>query len=67
MSKIRPFSNILVKHMEDRGLTTRTLHERSGLTVDYINKLRSGTRYDPSRQALIALARGLECSVEELC
>ena len=49
-----------------KGLSQRTLAERSDLDVTYISGIERGVR-NPSLKSLETLAMGLGCSISETC
>ena len=54
--------NILKKQM---GITTEELSKRSGIPAGTLNKILSGQTSDPKLETVKAIARVLECSIDE--
>lgn len=42
------------------------LSEKTGLTVDYLSKLNTGRRKNPTREAMEKIANALEITLDEL-
>ena len=49
-----------------KGLSQKSLAERSGLSANYIGTLERGVQ-NPSLMSLASLAKGLSCSMAETC
>lgn len=49
-----------------RGLTNESLSAQSEISLGTLNKLLSGATADPKLSTLLALAKGLDCSVDEM-
>jgi len=62
------FSENLAKLMADRGLSQSTLAAKAGITQPRISGYLTESKYSkfPSLKILIALARALRCSIDEL-
>lgn len=54
------------KLKKEKGLTNESLSERSGISAGTLNKLLSGATADPKLSTLSALAKALNCSLDEM-
>lgn len=56
-----------VKDLRDKaGLTQQQVAERAGLSISIVTKIEYGLTGDPRWSTMLALARGLGCSVADL-
>lgn len=51
---------------QSRGLRTEDLAYKSGVPISTLRSVMQGRTLDPSYSTLAALARALECTIEEL-
>ena len=60
------FGNSIRKLRAKKKLTQRELAKRAGLDVTYISGIERGVR-NPSLKSLESVAKGLGCSISEIC
>ena len=58
--------NLLLLFKES-GLTKHEVAERGNLPYDTVKRIIKGTTFNPSVETLISLARGLNCTVDDIC
>ena len=51
---------------KEKGLTNESLSKQSEISLGTLNKLLAGATADPKLSTLLALAKGLDCSVDEM-
>jgi transcriptional regulator with XRE-family HTH domain len=56
---------IINKLKKERGLTSEQLSKESGVPLGTLNKILNGTTKDPKLETLKALARVLNCSLDD--
>lgn len=61
-----PYPNRIRSLREARGFTQRGLAQAAGLSFTGVQGIESGKRADARRSTLLALARALEVSLDEL-
>ena len=49
---------------KEKGLTNESLSKQSEISLGTLNKLLSGATADPKLSTLLALSKGLDCSVD---
>ncbi|MBR6795067.1 MAG: helix-turn-helix transcriptional regulator, partial [Clostridia bacterium] len=60
------FSENLKRCKDERGYTIEELSRRSGVPVGTLSKLLSGVIAEPKMAVVLALAKGLSCSLSHL-
>ena len=53
--------------VKESGLTKHEIAERGNLPYDTVKRIIKGTTFNPSVETLISLARGLNCTVDDIC
>jgi len=66
MGRKKRLCQMLKQLREGKGLTQVQLAEKAGITQEYVAKLESGAKGNPSLAVLKALAKALGMSVSEL-
>ena len=61
-----PFNEYLEKILTEKNLTKQEVIERSGLNREYVYHIFSGTRKNPSRQKILALAVAMGLNLDEV-
>jgi transcriptional regulator with XRE-family HTH domain len=51
---------------EAKGMSQQALATAAGLSISVVTKLEGGTMADPRTSTLVALARGLSCTTDDL-
>ena len=63
---ISTLQNQIHTRMEQKNLNARELERKAGLKISAVNNILTGKSNNPGIEALSAIARWLECSVDEL-
>ncbi len=61
-----PLKERLKDLREKAGLTQQQVAERAGVSISIVTKIEYGLTEDPRWSTMVALARGLGCSVADL-
>lgn len=56
----------LQRIMKEKGYNTSTISERAGLSVSTVNKIVYGIAKNPTLDSVQAIAKALECTLDEL-
>lgn len=60
-----PFSGMLMRLIDQRGLKDAEVYKRANLSRQHFSKIRSSERYRPGKPTVLALALALELNMEE--
>lgn len=63
---VLPLNDYLAKLLEEKNLSKSEVIERAGLNREYAYHIFSGTKKNPSRQKLLALAIAMDLTLEEI-
>lgn len=63
---VAPLNEYLQKLLEEKNLERSDVIERAGLNREYAYHIFSGTKKNPSRQKLLALAIAMDLNLEEI-